>query len=220
MFLCPFVHAFFPLVFRPQRNCFDFAIPTDAHKASGIQYGCEGSSTCTTLTCKGGGRRGLQRVHLGTVAPDQQMEASTSFTSPAPSVKRKSSPLSSEGVNPSGMDFTETMDDLTKVLMASEESNKERLSIQCGMARLPIVENFVIDLGPALRVCRAALGIEERLESMENRTSVLEEAVSAPLPTSWSPPSPAARAQDHPLSQVPQSSQGEAPISVAALSQP
>ena len=137
------------------------------------------------------------------VAPDQQIEASTSPTSRAPSVRRKSSRLSSESVNLSEMDFKETMDALTKALMELEESGRERLTIQCGMARLPILEDFVIDLGPALRVCRPALAIEERLESMEKRISVMEEAVSAPLPTSSSPPNPAAPAQDHPLSQAP-----------------
>ena len=163
---------------------------------------------------------GLEKVDPGMVAPEQQMEASTSPTSRAPSVRRKSSPLSSESVDPSEMDFKETMDALTKALMELEESGRERLTIQCGMARLPILEDFVIDLGPALRVCRPALAIEERLESMEKRISVMEEAVSAPLPTSSSPPNPAAPAQDHPLSQAPQSPQGEAPISVAAPAQP
>ena len=33
----------------------------------------------------------------------------------------------------------------------------------------PILEAFVIDLGPALRVCRPAGGIEECLDSMEKR---------------------------------------------------
>ena len=163
---------------------------------------------------------GLEKVDPGMVAPEQQIEASTSPTSRAPSVRRKSSPLSSESVNPSEMDFNETMDALIKALMELEESGRERLTIQCGMARLPILEDFVIDLGPALRVCRPALAIEERLESMEKRISVMEEAVSAPLPTSSSPPNPAAPAQDHPLSQAPQSPQGEAPISVAAPAQP
>ena len=152
---------------------------------------------------------GLEKVDPGMVAPEQQIEASTSPTSRAPSVRRKSSPLSSEGVNPSEMDFKETMDALTKALMELEESGRERLTIQCGMARLPILEDFVIDLGPALRVCRPALAIEQRLESMEKRISVMEEAISAPLPTSLRPPSPAAPAQDHPLSQAPQSPQGE-----------
>ena len=146
---------------------------------------------------------GLEKVDPGMVAPEQQIEASTSPTSRAPSVERKSSPLSSESVNPSEMDFKETMDALTKALMELEESGRERLTIQCGMARLPILEDFVIDLGPDLRVCRPALAIEERLESMEKRISVMEEAVSAPLPTSLRPPSPAAPAQDHPLSQAP-----------------
>ena len=163
---------------------------------------------------------GLEKVDPGMVAPEQQIEASTSPTSRAPSVQRKSSPLSSESVNPSEMDFRETRDALTKALMELEESGRERLTIQCGMARLPILEDFVIDLGPALRACRPALAIEERLESMEKRIPVMGEAVSAPLPTSSSPPSPAAPAQDHPLSQAPQSPQGEAPISVAAPSQP
>ena len=134
------------------------------------------------------------------VAPSQQIEASTSPTSRAPSVRRKSSPLSSESVNPSEMDLKETMDALTKALMELEQSERERLTIQCGMARLPILEDFVIDLGPALRVCRPALGMEKRFESKEKRISVMEEAVSSPLPTSLSPPSPAAPAQDHPLS--------------------
>ena len=97
---------------------------------------------------------------------------------------------------------------------------RERLTIQCDMARLPILEDFVIDLGPALRVCRPALAIHEHLKSMEKRISVMQDAVSAPLPTSSSPPSPTASAQDHPLSQAPQSPQGEAPISVAAPSRP
>ena len=151
---------------------------------------------------------GLERVDPRMVAPDQQMEASTSPTSRAPSVRRKSSPLSSESVNPSGMDCKETMDALTKALMELEESGRERLTIQCGMARLPILEDFVIDLGPALRVCRPVLAVEERLESMEKRISVMEEAVSAPLPTSSSPQSPAAPAEEHRLSQAPQFPQG------------
>ena len=163
---------------------------------------------------------GLERVDPGTVAPDQQIEASTSPTSRAPSVRRKSSPLSSKSVSPSEMDFKETMDALTKALMELEETGRKRVAIQCDMARLPIFEDFVINLGPALRVCRPALAIEERLESLEKRISVMEEAVSAPLPTSSSPTSPAAPAQDHPLSQAPQFPQGEAPISVAAPSQP
>ena len=113
--------------------------------------------------CKGGGRIGFGKVDLGMVAPEQQIEASTSPTSRAPSVRRKSSPLSSESVNFSEMDFKETMDALNKALMELEESRRERLTNQCGMARLPILEDFVIDLGPALRVCRPALAIEERL---------------------------------------------------------
>ena len=56
---------------------------------------------------------GLEKVETGMVAPEQQIEASTSPTSRAPSVRRKSSPLSSESVNPSEMDFKETMDALT-----------------------------------------------------------------------------------------------------------
>ena len=112
------------------------------------------------------------------------------------------------------------MDALTKALMEVEQTGREHLTIQCDMAGLPILEDFVIDLGPALRVCRPALAIQERLESMEKRISVMKEAVSAPLPTSSSPPSPAAPAQDHRLSQAPQSPEGEAPISVAAPSQP
>ena len=95
--------------------------------------------------------------------------------------------------------------------MEMEESGRERLTIQCGMARLPILEEFVSDLGPALRVCRPALAIEERLKCMKKRFSVIEEAVSAHLPTSLSPPSPAAPAQDHPLSQAPQSPQRGGP---------
>ena len=91
------------------------------------------------------------------------------------------------------------MDALSKALMELEDTRRERLTIQCGMARLPILEDFVIDLGPAVRVCTPALAIEDRLESMEKRISVMEEAVSAPLPTSPSPPSPAAPAQHHPL---------------------
>ena len=163
---------------------------------------------------------GLEKVDPGTVAPDQQIEASTSTTSGAPFVRGKSSPLSSESVNPSEMDFKDTMDALTEALMELEESGRERLTIQCGMARLPILEDFIIDLGPALGVCRPALAIEERLESMEKRISMMEEDGSAPLLTSSSPPSPAAPAQDHPQSQGPQSPQGEAPISVAAFAQP
>ena len=163
---------------------------------------------------------GLEKVDPGMVAPEQQIEASTSPTSRGPLVWRKSSPLSSESVNPSEMDFKPTMDAPTEALMELEESVRERLTIQWGMARLPILEDFVIDLGPALRVCRPALAIGERLESMEKRISVMEEAVCAPLPTSLRPPSPAAPAQDHPLSQAPQSPQEEAPISVAAPSQP
>ena len=161
---------------------------------------------------------GLEGVNPGTVALEQQIEESTGTTSRAPLVRRKSSPLSSESVNPSEIDFKETMDALTKALM--EESGRESLTIQCGMARLPILGDFVIDLGPALRVCRPALAIKERLESMEKRISVMEEAVNAPLPTSSSPRSPAAPAQDHPLTPAPQFHQGEAPISVAAPSQP
>ena len=96
------------------------------------------------------------------------------------------------------MDFQETMDALTKALMELEETGRERLTIQCGMVRLSILKDFVIALGPALCPCRPALAIEKRLESMEKRISVTEEAVSAPLPTSSSPPSPAASAQDNP----------------------
>ena len=65
-------------------------------------------------------------------------------------------------------------------------------------ARLPILEDFVIDIGPALRVWRPALAIKELLESMEKRISMMEEAVSAPLPTSSSSPSPAAPARATP----------------------
>ena len=50
----------------------------------------------------------LERVDPGTVALEKQMEASSSPTSRAPSVRRKSRPLSSEGVNPPEMDFKET----------------------------------------------------------------------------------------------------------------
>ena len=39
---------------------------------------------------------GSERVDPGTLALDKQFEASTSPTSPAPSVRRKTSPLSSE----------------------------------------------------------------------------------------------------------------------------
>ena len=74
---------------------------------------------------------GLERVDPGTVAPEQQIEASTSPTSREPSVRSKSSPLSSESVNPSEMDFKETMDALTKALMEFEETGRERLTIQC-----------------------------------------------------------------------------------------
>ena len=105
------------------------------------------------------------------------------------------------------------MDALPKALMELEESRRERLTIQCGMARLPILDDFVIGLGPALLVCRPALAIKECLESMEKRISVIEENVSAPLPASSSPLSRAAPAQDHPLSQAPQSPEREAPIS-------
>ena len=142
-----------------------------------------------------------------------QIEAASCCTSRAPLVRHKSSPFSSESVNPSEMDFEETMDALTKALMELEESGTERLTIQCAMARLPILDDFVICLGPALRVSRPALAIKERLESREKRVSVMEEAISASLPTSSSPPSPAAPAQDHPLSQAPEPPQGEAPIS-------
>ena len=135
---------------------------------------------------------GLERADPGTVAPEQQIESTTSPTSRAPSVRRKSSPLTSETVDPSKMDFKETIDSLTKALMELEESGRERLTIQCDMARLSILEDFVIDLGPTLRVCGPALAIEERLESMEKRISVMDEALSAPLPTSSGPPSPAA----------------------------
>ena len=133
---------------------------------------------------------GLKRVGPGMVAPEQQIEATSSPTSQAPSLRRKSSPVSSESVHSSKMDFKETMHPLTKALMELEESRRERLTIQCGMVRLPILEDFVIDLGPALRVCRPALAIEERLESTEKRIPVVEEAVRAPLPTSSCPPSP------------------------------
>ena len=163
---------------------------------------------------------GLEKVDPGMVAPEQQVEASTSPTSRAPSVRRKSSSLSSESVNTSELDFKETMDAPTKAPMELEETGRERLTIQCGMARLAILEDFVMDLGPALRACRPVLAIEEHLESMERRISVMEQAVSAPLPTSSSPANPAAPAQDHTLSQAPQSFQGEAPISVAAPSPP
>ena len=105
----------------------------------------------------------MERVDPETVAPEQQVEASTSPTSRAPSVRRNLSPLSSESVNFSGMDSKKTMDALIKALMEVEDSGRERLTIQCGMARLPILEDFMIDLGYALRVCRPALAIEERL---------------------------------------------------------
>ena len=118
------------------------------------------------------------------------------------------------------MDLEEAMDALTKALIELQESRRERLTIKCGMARLPILEDFLIDLGPALRVCGPALAIGERLESMEKRILVVEEAVSALLPTSSRSLSPAAPAQDHPLCQAPQSLQGEASISIAAPSQP
>ena len=163
---------------------------------------------------------GLEKVIPGTVAPEQQMEIWTSPTSQAPWVRPKSRPSSLESVNPSEMDWQETMDALTEALIELQESGRESQTIRCGMASLPILEDFVIDLGPALRVCRPALAIDERLESMDRRISVMEEAVSAPLPTSSRPPSPAAPAQGHPLSQAPQSPQEEAPISVAAPSQP
>ena len=65
---------------------------------------------------------GLERVDAGMVAPDQQMEARTSPTSQAPSVRRKSSPLSSESVNPSEIHFKDTVDALTKALIELEES--------------------------------------------------------------------------------------------------
>ena len=48
---------------------------------------------------------GLERADPRMVAPDQQIEASTSPTSRAPLVRCKSSPLSSEPVNPSEIDF-------------------------------------------------------------------------------------------------------------------
>ena len=63
---------------------------------------------------------GLERVDPGTVAPEQQIEAPSSPTSRAPSVRHKSSPLSSESVNPSEMDFKETMRALNKALMELE----------------------------------------------------------------------------------------------------
>ena len=72
---------------------------------------------------------GLERVDPGTVVPEQQMEATTSPTSRAPSVRRKSRPLSSESVNLSEMDFKETMDALTKALVELEESGRERPTI-------------------------------------------------------------------------------------------
>ena len=72
---------------------------------------------------------GLEKVDPGMLAPEQQIEASTSPTSRAPSVRRKSSPLSTESVNPSEMDFKETMDALTKALMEFEESGRELLTI-------------------------------------------------------------------------------------------
>ena len=111
---------------------------------------------------------GLERVNPETVAPDQQIEATTSPTCRAPLVRRQKSPLSSEIVNPSEMDFKEPMDALTTAVMELKESRTEGLTIQCSMARLPILEDFVIDFGPALRVRRPALAIEERLESMED----------------------------------------------------
>ena len=163
---------------------------------------------------------GLESDDPGTVAPDQQIEASAGPTSRVPSVRRKSSSLSSESVNPSEMDFKETIDTLTKALMGLDDSRRERLTIQCGMARLPILEDFIIDLGPALGVCRPALVIEECLESMDKKISVMGEAVSAPLPTSLRPLRPAAPAQDHPLSPAPQFPQGEPPISLATPLQP
>ena len=163
---------------------------------------------------------GLEKVNPGTVAPEQQIKASTTPTSGASSVRRETSPLSPESDKLSEMEFKETMDALTKALVELEESWREHLTIQCGMARLTSLQDFVIDLGPALRVCRRALAAEQRLESMAKRISVMEQAVSAPLPTFSRPLSPADPAQDHPLSQAPQSPQGEAPISVAAPSQP
>ena len=48
---------------------------------------------------------------------------------------------------------------------------------------------------------------------MEKSISKMEEAVSAPLPTSSSPLSPAAPAQGHSLSQAPPFLQGEALVS-------
>ena len=106
------------------------------------------------------------------------------------------------------------MEALTKSLIELEESRREHLTIECRKARLPILQDVIIDLKRALRVCRPALAIEERWESMEKRIAVMEKAVSAPLPTSSSSSSPAAPAQDHALSQAPESTQGEAPISV------
>ena len=141
------------------------------------------------------------------------IEASSCRTSTAPLVRRKSSPFASESVNLSDVDFEKTTDALPKALMELEESGRERLTLECDMARLPIWDDFVIRLGPALRICRPALAIGEHLESMEKRISVIEEAVSAPLPTSLSAPSPAAPAQDNPLSQAPKPPPGEAPIS-------
>ena len=77
---------------------------------------------------------GLETVDPATVGLVQQIEALTSPTPRAPSVRRKSSLLSWENVNHSEMDFTETMDALSKALMESAESGRERLTIRRGMA--------------------------------------------------------------------------------------
>ena len=131
---------------------------------------------------------GMERVDPRTVAAQQQIQAWTYPTSRVPSVRRKSSPLSLESVNYSEMDFGETMDALTKALIESEESGRGHLTIQCGMGLLSMLENFVIALGLALKSCRPALTIDDRLESMENKIPVMEEAAGPPN-TKERPPS-------------------------------
>ena len=141
---------------------------------------------------------GLEKVGPGIVAQDQQMEAQPNICSAIGKAQIK--PLVLRKCHFPEVDFEKTMDALTKALMEVEESGRERLPVQCRMARLPILEDFVLDLSPALRVCKTALAIEETLESMEKRISVMEEAVSAFLPASSRLLSPAAPAQDQPLS--------------------
>ena len=105
----------------------------------------------------------LDNVDQGIVALHQKIEPPPSPTSSVPWVRRKSSTLSSGSVNPSEMDFQETINPLTKALMALQESVGERLTIQRGTARLPVSEDFAVGSCPVLRVCRPALAIKGSL---------------------------------------------------------